>query len=201
MFDSVVAMTDIVMNFWSLGLRGGDIGPLISHGFWAGDGWITIQVGSASTSSPPSSSCSVTRSGSADERFATRQGWVDHLDDELRPAVASLVRRDDPPGSVPPVGRGGDRRRARASPTRSWCVDPHLRARGMVVEIPRTDGVDQPVLLPGNPLHLLGTDEPAHGRVPTLGQHTAEVLRAELDLDDASLSELEAEGVIGARDA
>ena len=44
MFDSVLAMTDIVSNFWSLGLKDGEVGPLINNGFRAGDGWIIVQV-------------------------------------------------------------------------------------------------------------------------------------------------------------
>lgn len=45
MLDSVVAMTDIVANFWSLGLRGGDIGPVVLTTFRAADGWFVLQVG------------------------------------------------------------------------------------------------------------------------------------------------------------
>ncbi len=45
MLDSVVAITDIVTNFWSMGLRGGELGPLIMHGFKAADGWFVVQVG------------------------------------------------------------------------------------------------------------------------------------------------------------
>src|SRR5260370_26284219 len=39
MFDAMVAMTDIVTNFWSMGLHGGELGPLILNGFRAKDGW------------------------------------------------------------------------------------------------------------------------------------------------------------------
>ena len=35
MLDAMVAMTDLVTNFWSMGLRGGELGPLIMHGFRA----------------------------------------------------------------------------------------------------------------------------------------------------------------------
>ena len=45
MFDAMVAMTDLVTNFWSLGLRGGRLAPLIMHGFRAADGWFIVQVG------------------------------------------------------------------------------------------------------------------------------------------------------------
>ena len=33
-------------------------------------------------------------------------------------------------------------------------ADPHVAARNMLVEMPRTDGVDDPVLVPGNPVKL-----------------------------------------------
>ena len=45
MLDAMVAMTDLVTNFWSLGLRNGALAPLIMHGFRAADGWFIIQVG------------------------------------------------------------------------------------------------------------------------------------------------------------
>src|SRR5512146_1029168 len=45
MFDAVLAMTDIVTNFWSMGLRNGNLGPLILDGFRARDGWFIVQVG------------------------------------------------------------------------------------------------------------------------------------------------------------
>ena len=32
--------------------------------------------------------------------------------------------------------------------------DPHVAARHMLVEMPRTDGVDQPILVPGNPIKM-----------------------------------------------
>lgn len=194
MFDSVVAMTDIVMNFWSLGLRGGAIGPLISHGFWAGDGWIIIQVGREHQFAT-----FVEVLGhpewSHDERFATRQGWVDHLDELLRPAVRSWSEGMTRLEACQALSEAG----IAAGPcfTDEEVVrDPHLRARGMIVEISRTDGVEQAVLLPGSPLHLLGTHEPAQGHVPWLGEHTAEVLSSELDLDEATLLALRAAGVI-----
>jgi formyl-CoA transferase len=195
MFDSVVAMTDIVMNFWSLGLTGGETGPLISHGFWAGDGWITIQVGREHQFAT-----FVALLGhpewATDERFATRQGWVDHLDDELRPAVRrwadGMTRMD----ACQALGQAG----IAAGPCLDGAEvvrDPHLRARQMVVEIARPDGVDQPVLVPGNPIRLDGTPRPTEGRVPWLGEHTDEVLAAELGLGPDQLGPLRRDGVIG----
>jgi formyl-CoA transferase len=194
MFDSVVAMTDIVMNFWSMGLQGGEIGPLISHGFWAGDGWITIQVGREHQFAS-----FVKLLGHPewvdDERFATRQGWVDHLDDELRPAVRKWAEGMTRMEACHALGEAG----IASGPcfTGEEVVrDPHLEARGMVVEIDRPDGVAQPVLLPGNPVKLDGIAESRKGRVPWLGEHTDAVLAHELGLDPKELAALRADGTI-----
>ncbi len=194
MLDSVVAMTDVVMNFWSLGQRGGQPSPLISHGFRAADGWIIIQTGREHQFA-----ALVGLIGhpewADDPRFATRQGWLDHLDDVLRPAVekwaAGLTRLE----ACAALGRAG----IAAGP----CLrddeitdDPHLRARDMVVEIPRVDGQAQPVLTPGNPVHMAGLERRAESRVPWLGEHTDEVLRDELGLSSEELAALRRDGVI-----
>ena len=44
MLDSVMAMTDIVTNFWSMGVPHG-AANLIMNAFRASDGWFVIQVG------------------------------------------------------------------------------------------------------------------------------------------------------------
>jgi crotonobetainyl-CoA:carnitine CoA-transferase CaiB-like acyl-CoA transferase len=60
----------------------------------------------------------------------------------------------------------------------------------------RPDGVDQPVLVPGNPVKLSKMAEGPETRVPWLGEHTRSVLAAELGLDDDAIDTLEADGVI-----
>ena len=78
-----------------------------------------------------------------------------------------------------------------ASPCQSSAevrVDPHLTARNMLVEMERTDGVEQPVLIPGNPVKLSEVAEGPETRIPWVGEHTDEVLAAELGLDDDELA-------------
>jgi formyl-CoA transferase len=67
----------------------------------------------------------------------------------------------------------------------------------MLVEVPRTDGVASPVLVPGNPVKLSKVAEGPETRVPWLGEHTDEVLAAELGCGAAELAALRADGVIG----
>ncbi len=72
-------------------------------------------------------------------------------------------------------------------PSPDVITDPHLERRHMLVEMERVDGVERPVLIPGNPVKLSKVAEGPERRVPWVGEHTREVLTAELGLDaDAS---------------
>ena len=66
----------------------------------------------------------------------------------------------------------------------------------MLVELPRTDGIEQPVLIPGNPVKLSGVAEGPETRVPWLGEHTTDVLAKELGLSAAEIDGLRAAGVV-----
>lgn len=194
MLDAMVAITDLVTNFWSLGLRNGDLGPLIMHGFRAKDGWFIIQVGREHQFAKL-----VEVIGHPewinDDRFATRQGWIDHLDDVLRPAIESWASTRTKVEACDEMAGIG----VAAGPCYSdeeVVADPHVAARNMLVEMPRTDGVEQPVLIPGNPVKLSDVAEGPEVRVPWLGEHTDEVLSTELELDDETIAGLRSRGVI-----
>lgn len=194
MLDAMVAITDLVPNFWSLGLRNGELGPLIMHGFRAGDGWFIVQVGREAQFAKLVEAIGHPE-WAADERFATRQGWLDHLDDVLRPAIEAWAAPKTKVEACDALAAIG----VAAGPCYSdeeVVHDDHVAARHMLVELPRTDGVDQPVLIPGNPVKLSDVAEGPETRIPWLGEHTDEVLAAELGLDDAHLARLRAEGTI-----
>jgi len=194
MLDAMVAMTDIVTSFWSLGLRDGAAAPLIMDGFRAGDGWFIVQVGRE-----PQFATLAELVGEpgwpTDARFADRQGWVDHLDDVIRPAVERWA---------------ADRTRLEACAAMSAAgiaagpclrddevvADEHVAARHMLVEVPRSDGVDEPVLVPGNPVKMTNVAEGPETRMPWLGEHTDAVLAAELGLDAVALAALRSDGTI-----
>jgi crotonobetainyl-CoA:carnitine CoA-transferase CaiB-like acyl-CoA transferase len=194
MLDAMVAICDLVPNFWSLGLRNGQLGPLIMHGFRAGDGWFIIQVGREAQFAKLVEAVGHPE-WATDERFAERQGWIDHLDDVLRPAIegwASSLTKVQACDALAAIG-------VAAGPCYSdeeVVHDPHVAARNMLVELPRTDGVDQPVLVPGNPVKLSDVAEGPETRIPWLGEHTDQVLAAELGLSEARLAELRDAGTI-----
>jgi len=74
-------------------------------------------------------------------------------------------------------------------------ADPHVQARGMVVEM--THGSGTPVKVVANPVKLSATPPDYRLPPPTLGQHTEEVLGGLLGLDAAEIAALRAKGVAG----
>lgn len=194
MLDAMVAMTDLVTNFWSLGLRNGAVAPLIMHGFRASDGWFIIQVGREPQFAKLAEL--VGEPGWVDDpRFADRQGWLDHLDDVIRPAIEAWAAGRTRLEACEAMSAAG----IAAGPCYrddEVVHDAHVAARNMLVEMPRTDGVDEPVLVPGNPIKLTNVAEGPEARIPWLGEHTDAILAAELDLSADDLARLHADGVI-----
>jgi len=194
MLDALVAICDIVPNFWSMGLRNGDLGPLIMHGFRASDGWFIIQVGRENQFAKLVEAIGHPE-WVTDPRFAERQGWLDHLDTVLRPAIegwASTRTKVQACDDLAVIG-------VAAGPCYSdeeVVTDEHVAARNMLVEVPRTDGVAQPVLVPGNPVKLSDVSEGPEHRVPWLGEHTSSVIAAELGYDDDRIAALRDSGAI-----
>jgi formyl-CoA transferase len=194
MLDATIAMTDVVTNFWSMGMSGGDLANLVLDGFRARDGWFIVQVAREQHFAKLVDFIGHPEWAS-DPRFATRQGWVAHLEDVLRPAIegwaASLTKLE----ACEALAAAG----IPAGPCFSdeeVVHDPHVAARDMLVEMPRSDGVDQPILTPGNPVRLSKVARGPETRVPWLGEHTGEVLRKDMGLTDGELDALRAEGVV-----
>jgi len=195
MFDAMVSMTDLVTNFWSLGLRPapGQGLAMILDGFEASNGWFIIQVGReheferlANLVGKPE--------WLTDERLSTRAGWREHMDDILRPGVKEWAADKTNIEACKALADAG----VAAGPcltAQQVIDDPHVAARNMLMEIPRPEGGD-PVLTPGNPIKMSRVSEGPDVRMPWLGEHTNEVLSTELGLDDARIEQLRSDGVI-----
>ena len=195
MFDATVAMTDIVTGLGSMGVeRLGYPAPMILDSFKAADGWFVMQLVRehqferlAEVVGHPD--------WLTDPRLATRAGWGEHLETVIRPGVESWAASRTKLAAATELTAAG----VVAGPCNEVAevlADPHLVAHGMLVPLERTDGVEQPVVVPGNPVKLSRVDEPAETTVPWVGEHTAEVLRAELGLTDVELKALADAGAI-----
>ncbi len=195
MLDATVAMTDLVTNFWSMGMRPDGLGPLlVMDGFRAADGWFIVQVGREHQFERLSQLVGHP-DWLDDPRFETRAGWRRHLEDTIRPAIEKWAAGKTKLEACHAMNAAG----IAAGPVNSApdvIADPHVAARNMLVEVPRTDDVAEPYLLPGNPVKLSKVTEGPETRVPWVGEHTEAVLRAELGLTDAELAALRADGVI-----
>jgi formyl-CoA transferase len=195
MLDSLVSITDIVTNFWSMGLVRGDLGPLIMHAFQASDGWFILQVQREHQFAALTTVLG-TPEWLDDPRLADRAGWVAHLEDILRPAIERWASTRTTVEVATELAAAG----IAAGPCftdEQVAKDPHVRQRDMLVEVERTDGVEQPVLVPGNPIKMSRVAQGPEQRVPWLGEHTDDVLTSELGLDVEALASLRAHGVIG----
>jgi len=194
MFDVLVAMTDIVVNFSSLGLHGSLGGAGILDGFEAADGYFVLQV---IRERQWAALCEVIGKPEwvGDSRFATRDTWSILMEAEIRPAIeAWSISRSKLDCAEALMARG-----LAAGPCFSdeeVVADPHLAERHMIVAMERSDGVAAPVLLPGNPIKIAGVPEGPERRVPWLGEHTDEVLTELLALEAEQLEALRAQGVI-----
>jgi formyl-CoA transferase len=196
MYDATVAMTDIVTGLGSMGMeRLAFPAPMILETFRAKDGWFVMQLVRehqferlARVVGRPE--------WSEDARLATRAGWGEHLEDVLRPGIEGWASAHTMREAAQLLTAEG----VAAGPcfgSRDVMIEPHLQARGMLVALQRIDGVEQPVLVPGNPVKLSAVAETEPQPPPGLGAHTTAVLQQELGLSDAEVEALAAEGVVG----
>jgi crotonobetainyl-CoA:carnitine CoA-transferase CaiB-like acyl-CoA transferase len=195
MFDSMVAFADVVTNYWSMGERPepGVGVSMILDGFPSADGWFIVQIGREHDFAR-----FVELIGrpewTTDERFATRAGWREHIE-VIRTAVGEWAAGMSNVEACHALAAAG----VAAGPVLSAeqvIADPHVAARNMLVEVPRHDGVGEPVIVPGNPVKLSATSEGPESPPPWLGEHTDDVLASELGLSASDLDGLRRRGVI-----
>ncbi len=127
----------------------------------------------------------------SDARFATNAGRVRNRE-VLVPLLEEIVRASPcasgPTGSKLPACRAG---RSTTSRRRS----PIRRSsRGMRIELPHPSAGH--VTLVRSPMKMCATPPRFERAPPLLGQHTDEVLRGELGLDDARIAALRAAGIV-----
>ncbi|WP_063837110.1 CaiB/BaiF CoA transferase family protein [Phaeacidiphilus oryzae] len=195
MYDAMVAFGDAGLNYWSMGLERPGNAPGINHSFRCADGFFILQCGRphmferlARTVGRPD--------WTADPRLAGPQDWFDRLEELIRPGIEEWARELTGRQATAALAAAG----VAAGPVQSpaaVAADEHVRRRAMLVEYDRPDGVDRPILSPGNPVKLSRMTEGPLRRMPWLGEHTATVLREELDLDEAELHRLAESLTIG----
>ncbi|UGQ10619.1 CoA transferase [Yinghuangia sp. ASG 101] len=195
MYDAMVALNDAGISYWSMGLKDPGRAPLINHAFKAFDGYVIVQCGRPHMFA--SLAALVGRPEWVDDpRLAGPQDWFDRVDDVIRPGIEAWAADKSRAEACAALSAAG----VASGPVHNAgdvIEDPHVARRNMLVAMERTDGVPEPILSPGNPVKLSRMAEGPWGRVPWLGEHTAEILRDELGLSDEEIADVTASGATG----
>jgi formyl-CoA transferase len=115
-----------------------------------------------------------------------------HYNDEIEAMVTEWTRQHTKHEVMERLGKVGVPCGA-CLDTKELLEDPHLRQRGMIVDVEHpTRGT---FTMPGCPVQLSASPVDVHAS-PLLGQHSQEVLRRWLGLNDTEIDTLRQEGVI-----
>jgi len=127
---------------------------------------------------------------------------------EGKPSAESLAAAAGQPGTAPFADVGtAESGSAAIAAASAGQTGPQATIHGLVSETVVSqaapdpiaeirDDVDEPVLIPGNPVKMSRVAEGPETRVPWVGEHTAEVLETELGLSAEDLAALRARGVV-----
>ncbi len=196
MYDSMIAMADMVPFLWSMGAPASMAGPgstALVGAFAARDGYFVVAVFREHMFEKL---CHLigTPEWLDDERFATRVGWAQHTEGVIRPALEAWAADKTKLEAAQALCDAG----IVAGPSNraeDIHADPHVQARNMLIEVPRPDD-ERPYLAIGNPVKMSRLAEGPVGDFPRLGQHTDDVLARALALDADALATLRRDGVI-----
>jgi len=130
-----------------------------------------------------------------DPRFAANRARMENIDlmeVELERALAEKTTDEWftilEPANVASVGK--------VNTIADLFTDPHVEARGMLVDVPMPYGKPGTLKLPNSPMHLSGTPAVVGKPMPEHGGDTTPVLRDWLGMDDGEIEDLRTKGVI-----
>jgi formyl-CoA transferase len=196
MYDSMIAMTDMVPFLWSMGapahMAAAGTTALVGA-FRARDGWFVVAVFREHHFERLAHTLGRSE-WLSDERLATREGWARETESVIRPALEHWARDKTKLEAARALCEQG----IVAGPSNraeDLHADPHVALRNMLIEVPRPDA-DRPFLVVGNPVKMSSLAEGPVGSFPGLGEHTDAVLREELGLSTAELAGLRDAGAI-----
>jgi crotonobetainyl-CoA:carnitine CoA-transferase CaiB-like acyl-CoA transferase len=200
LFDSAVAMMTVMnLNYLVTGSAPGRLGNahpnIVPYQVFAcADGHLILAVGNDGQFAKFCEAAGVP-AWAADARFAKNADRVRHRE-TLVPMVAQVVkakRQREWLALLEPLG-------VPCGPINTIDQvfgEAQLAARGMRLDLPHPLAGTVPGV--GMPLQLDGNRADASSPPPLLGEHTAQVLKARLGLDDARIAALAASGAIAVR--
>ncbi len=191
MLDSMVAFADIVPNYFSMGHDPRTPSSLINHGFKIMKGEIVIQIGREHQFNQFAELLGK-EEWLDDPRFTSREDWVQNI--ELLRETVHQWAGDNEPIEVCSLLAGAGIAAAPVFTAEDIVNDPHIKSRNMLVEITTDSG--EAALAAGNPIKMAGVRDRTDTPLPSLGEHTNEILASELRMPLEEIEELRKEGVI-----
>lgn len=195
MLDCIIAMMDMVPFNHSLGIDNSiKAWPGVLSSFEASDGLFVMQIGREHQFERLAHAIGHPE-WLSDERLATREGWRDHVDSLIRPALEQWASDKTKLEASRILADAG----IVAGPSyeaADLLEDPHVQAHDMILRVPRPDQQGE-VHVVGNPVKLSRSEPRPAERWPALGRDTDEILRTDLALGDTELESLRDDGVIG----
>ncbi len=191
MLDSMVAFADIVPNYFSMGHDPRTPSSLINHGFKIMKGEIVIQIGREHQFNQFAELLGK-QEWLDDPRFTSREGWVQNI--ELLRETVHQWAGDNEPIEICSLLAGAGIAAAPVFTAEDIVNDPHIKSRNMLVEITTDSG--EAALAAGNPIKMAGVRDGTDTPLPSLGEHTNEILASELRMPLEEIEELRKEGVI-----
>jgi formyl-CoA transferase len=196
MYDSMIAMADMVPQLWSMDAPASMAGPgstALVAAFKASDGYFVIAV---LREHMFEKLCRLLgrEEWLSDPRFATRAGWAQHTESVIRPVLEAWAADKTKLAAARTLAELG----ITAGPSNAApdiAADPHVALRDMLIEVPRPDS-PRPYLVSGNPVKMSRLAEGPLSPAPRLGAHTEDVLRRVLGAGDAEIARLRDEGAI-----
>lgn len=159
--------------------------------FPTADGWMILAIGNDGQFARFCAEAGVPELA-ADPRYATNPARVAHRA-ELIPRLQELTRTRSTDAWIVALERAGVPC-GPINPLSKVFADPQVRARGMALRLPHERLGEVPQV--ANPMHLSATPPAYRGAPPLLGEHTTEVLREVLGMDEAEVAALRAKGVV-----
>ena len=169
--------TNVAINFHSMGIpREPNPAPYVIAPFLCSDGYLVLQFvrehqfeNLANLINKPD--------WIGDSRFQERTGWGEYLHSDIIPALEEWSKNRTRSETSSLLAEAN----VASGPvlTASEVVeDPHLEERNMIVALPRTDEISDPVLLPGNPIKMSTyKDEKTRGDIPDLDEHREKIIK------------------------
>ncbi|MEX2555144.1 MAG: CoA transferase [Actinomycetota bacterium] len=128
-----------------------------------------------------------------DERLASGPLRAEHFDSIILPGIEDWLADQDRAGAVRTLTDAGVPAAEVARPA-EIAASEQARTRDMIIQYPAPRGVVATVV--GNPMRFDDEQRPAAGAAPAPGEHTREVLRSWVGLEDDEIGALLASGVV-----